>query len=77
MAVQKPEDWLEDYSTIVNIAGGNLQWAVCYVPKLLEGPARIWMNNLPARSINGWMDSKSSLCPTSPVLTRDPTAHSS
>jgi hypothetical protein len=24
----KPEDWLEDYSTAVNIAGGNLRWAV-------------------------------------------------
>jgi hypothetical protein len=24
----KPEDWLEDYSTAVNIVGGNLRWAV-------------------------------------------------
>jgi hypothetical protein len=24
----KPEEWLEDYATAVNIAGGNLQWAV-------------------------------------------------
>jgi hypothetical protein len=24
----KPEDWLEDYSTTVNIAGGNLRWVV-------------------------------------------------
>jgi hypothetical protein len=24
----KPEDWLEDYSTAVNIAGGNLRWVV-------------------------------------------------
>jgi hypothetical protein len=52
----KPEDWLEDYSTVVNIAGGNLQWAVCYVPQMLEGPARIWLNNLPVGSINGWVD---------------------
>jgi hypothetical protein len=28
----KLEDWLEDYSTAVNIAGGNLQWVVRYVP---------------------------------------------
>jgi hypothetical protein len=54
----KPEDWLEDYSTAVNIAGGNLRWAVQYVPQMLEGPARIWLNNLPARSINGWIDFK-------------------
>jgi hypothetical protein len=52
----KPKDWLEDYSTAVNIAGGNLRWAVRYVPQMLEGPARIWLNNLPAESINGWVD---------------------
>jgi hypothetical protein len=52
----KPEDWLEDYSTAVNIPGGNLWWAVRYVPQMLEGPAMIWLNNLPAGSINGWMD---------------------
>jgi hypothetical protein len=52
----KPEDWLEDYSTAVNIAGGNLRWAVHYVPQMLEGPARIWLNNLPARSISSWVD---------------------
>jgi hypothetical protein len=48
----KLEDWLEDYSTAVNIAGGNLHWAVCYVPQMLEGQARIWLNNMPAGSIN-------------------------
>jgi hypothetical protein len=52
----KPEDWLEDYSTAVNIAGGNIRWAVCYVPQMLEGLARIWLNNLPTGSINGWVD---------------------
>jgi hypothetical protein len=73
----KPEDWLEDYSTAVNIAEGNLRWAVRYVPQMLEGPARIWLNNLPVGSINGRLILKSSLCQTSPVLTRDPTASSS
>jgi hypothetical protein len=52
----KPKDWLEDYSTTVNIVGGNLWWAVRYVPQMLEGPARIWLNNLSAGSINGWVD---------------------
>jgi hypothetical protein len=37
----KPEDWLEDYSTAENIAGGNLRWAVRYVLQMLEGPAGI------------------------------------
>jgi hypothetical protein len=54
----KPEDWLEEYSTAVNIAGGNLRWAVRYLPQMLEGPARIWLNNLPAGSINGCVDSE-------------------
>jgi hypothetical protein len=47
---------LEDYSTAVNIARGNLRWVVRYVPQMLEGPARIWLNNLPTGSINGWID---------------------
>jgi hypothetical protein len=53
---KNPEDWLENYSTAVNIAGGNLQWVVRYVPQMLEGLAKIWLNNLLAGSINGWMD---------------------
>jgi hypothetical protein len=73
----KPEDWLEDYSTAVNIARGNLRWAVRYVSQMLEGPARILLNNLPAGSINAGLISKSNLCQTSPVRTRDPTARSS
>jgi hypothetical protein len=52
----KLKDWLEDYSTAVNITGGNLRWAVRYVPQMLEGPTRTWLNNLPAGSINGWVD---------------------
>jgi hypothetical protein len=30
----KPEDWLEDYSTAVNITEGKLRWAVRYVPQM-------------------------------------------
>ncbi|KAK1632810.1 hypothetical protein QYE76_007125 [Lolium multiflorum] len=60
----KPEDWLADYVTAVYIAGGggtvtsggNRRWAVRIVPSFLVGPARIWLNNLPAGSINGWID---------------------
>jgi hypothetical protein len=47
---------LEDYSIAVHIARENLRWAVRYVWQMLEGPAKIWLNNLPAGSINGWMD---------------------
>ncbi|KAK1666788.1 hypothetical protein QYE76_054947 [Lolium multiflorum] len=49
------EDWLQDYSTAVGIAKGNKRWAVRYSP-MLVGSARTWLNNLPAGSINGWLD---------------------
>ncbi|KAK1685933.1 hypothetical protein QYE76_046781 [Lolium multiflorum] len=60
----KPEDWLADYVTAVYVAGGggtvagggNHRWAVRIIPSFLVGPARIWLNNLPAGSINGWLD---------------------
>ena len=52
----KPEDWLINYAMAVKIATGNLRWAVRYVPQMLEGPARVWLNNLPPGSINCWID---------------------
>ncbi|KAK1685726.1 hypothetical protein QYE76_046574 [Lolium multiflorum] len=54
----KPEDWLADYVTAVYVAGGgvNRRWAVRIIPSYLVGPARIWLNNLPAGSVNGWLD---------------------
>ncbi|KAK1610938.1 hypothetical protein QYE76_034611 [Lolium multiflorum] len=60
----KPEDWLADYVTAVYAAGGggtatgggNRRWAVIIIPSFLVGPARIWLNNLPKGSINGWLD---------------------
>ena len=52
----KPEDWLIDYATAVYVAGGNRRWAVRFVHSVLVGPARIWLNNLPAGSIDGWID---------------------
>ena len=52
----KPDDWLADYSTAVNIAGGNKRVAVRYVPLMLQGSARTWLNSLPANSINAWLE---------------------
>ena len=52
----KPQDWLADYVSAVYIAGGNRRWAVRYLPHMLEGPARIWLNNLPENSIDCWLD---------------------
>ena len=45
-----------DYSTAVDIAGGNKRVAVRYVPLMLQGSARTWLNSLPANSINAWLD---------------------
>jgi hypothetical protein len=50
----KPEDWLSDYVTAVDIAGGNKRTAVCYAPLMLTGSARTWLNSLPALQINSW-----------------------
>ena len=36
----KPEDWLNDYVSAMHIAGGNRRWAMRYIPRMLEGPAR-------------------------------------
>ena len=52
----KPEDWLIDYSTAVSIANGNRRVAVKYVPLMLQGMARTWLNSLKPRSINSWLD---------------------
>ncbi|KAI5000295.1 hypothetical protein ZWY2020_004884 [Hordeum vulgare] len=51
-----PEDWLIDYTTAVGIARGNKRVAVRFVPLMLTGSARTWLNNLPAGSVNSWVD---------------------
>lgn len=48
----KPKDWLVDYSTAINIAGGNLRLAVRYAPLVLKGTTRSWLNSLPKGSVN-------------------------
>ena len=48
----KPDDWLVDYSTVVSIANGNKRIAVKYVPLMLQGTARTWLNSQKPRSIN-------------------------
>jgi hypothetical protein len=52
----KPEDWLSDYVTTVDIAGGNKRTVVHYTPLMLTGSARTWLNSLPALQINSWHD---------------------
>ena len=45
-----------DYSTAVSIANGNKRVAVKYVPLMLQGTARTWLNSLKPYSINSWLD---------------------
>ena len=45
-----------DYSTAVRIANGNRRVAVKYVPLMLQGTTRTWLNNLKPYSINSWLD---------------------
>jgi hypothetical protein len=52
----KPEDWLSDYVTAVDIVGSNKRTVVCYAPLMLTGSARTWLNRLPALQINSWHD---------------------
>jgi hypothetical protein len=52
----KPEDWLSDYVTAVDIAGGNKRTAVRYALLMLTGSAQTWLNSLPALQINSWHD---------------------
>jgi hypothetical protein len=37
----KPEDWLSDYVTAVDIAGGNKRTAVRYAPLMLIGSSDV------------------------------------
>jgi hypothetical protein len=53
----KPEDWLSDYVTTVDIAGGNKRTVMRYAPLMLTS-AQTWLNSLPALQINSWHDFK-------------------
>jgi hypothetical protein len=73
----KPEDWLSDYVTAVDIAGGNKRTAVRYAPLMLIGSAQCGsIAGRLCRSIHG-MTSKKHLSRTSPGLTSDHPARGS
>ena len=54
--VAKPDTWLQDYFEAVDIAGGTNNTAVRYLPLMLTGTARAWIDGLPELSINNWLD---------------------
>ena len=52
----KPDTWLEDYRVAVQIGGGNDEVAMKHLPLMLEGSARVWLNQLAPSSIYTWED---------------------
>src|SRR4051812_4695263 len=51
-----PAVWIEDYLLHIHMARGDDLHAIKYLPLKLKGPARHWLNSLPADSIGSWED---------------------
>src|SRR3954464_11260240 len=51
-----PAVWIEDYLLHIHMARGVYLHAIKYLPLKLKGPARHWLNSLPAESIGCWED---------------------
>jgi hypothetical protein len=54
--VDRPLTWLQDYFNTVQFAGGSPNVVVRYLPLMLSGTARQWINNLVENSIQTWFD---------------------
>jgi hypothetical protein len=54
--VDRPLTWLQDYFNTVQFAGGSPNVAVRYLPLMLSGTARQWINDLVENSIQTWFD---------------------
>ena len=52
----KPLTWLQDYLFACQLAGPNHNGATRYLPLMLTGTARQWINDLQYKSINCWFD---------------------
>ena len=51
-----PAGWIEDFLLHIHMARGDDLHAIKYLPLKLKGPARHWLNSLPADSIGSWED---------------------
>ena len=49
-----PAVWIKDFLLHIHMARGDDLHAIKYLPLKLKGPARHWLNNLPANSIGSW-----------------------
>jgi hypothetical protein len=54
--VDMPLTWLQDYFNAVQFAGGSPNVAIRYLPLMLSGTARQWINDLAENSIQTWFD---------------------
>jgi len=53
---ENPDTWLPDYINAVGINDGGYNDAVRFLPLMLEGTARLWIDTLPEKSIHNWQD---------------------
>ena len=49
-----PAVWIEDFLLHIHMTRGDDLYAIKYLPLKLKGPARHWLNSLPANSIGSW-----------------------
>ena len=56
MGQQTPTVWIEDFLLHIHMAHSDDLHAIKYLPLKLKGPARHWLNSLPASSISSWED---------------------
>ena len=49
-----PAVWIEDFLLHIDMARGDDLHAIKYLPLKLKGPARHWLNSLPADSVGSW-----------------------
>jgi hypothetical protein len=54
--VDRPLTWLQDYFDIVQFAGGSPNVFLRYLPLMLSGIVRQWINDLAENSIQTWSD---------------------
>ena len=46
--------WIEDFLLHIHMTRGDDLHTIKYLPLKLKGPARHWLNSLPANSIGSW-----------------------
>lgn len=52
----KPNLWLNDYLTFVELAQGDQGNTLCHVTSCLSGLTRSWLDGIPPNSIHNWVD---------------------